>query len=72
MALRSVDNLNKGKGQSKKTTLFVLLNFLDIYKIDIVFASFCVLLISGYNYYITIQQVPSHDAAFYLLNARDG
>jgi hypothetical protein len=71
MALRSVGNLNKTKGQNEKTTLFVLLNFLDIYKVDIVFASFCVLLISGYYYYITIQQVPSHDAAFYLLNARD-
>jgi hypothetical protein len=68
MALRSVDNPNTGRGQNKKT---LLLNLLDIYKVDIVFASFCVLLVSGYNYYITIQQVPSYDAAFYLLNARD-
>ena len=68
MALRSVDNPNKGRKQYKKT---LLLNFLVIYKVDIIFAGFCVLLVVGYNHYITLQQVPSHDAAFYLLNARD-
>jgi hypothetical protein len=58
----------RDKAKKKEQIIFDLLN---IYKIDIVFASFCILLISGYNYYVSLQQVPSHDAAFYLLNARD-
>ena len=68
MALRSVGNPSKPKRRNKKT---LLLNFLGIYQVDIIFAGFCVLLVVGYNHYITLQQVPSHDAAFYLLNARD-
>lgn len=68
-ALRNFDRPNQVKDiVKKKENIFDLLN---TYKIDIVFASFCIVLISGYNYYISLQQVPSHDAAFYLLNARD-
>lgn len=70
MALRYFDRtkLDRDIAEEKEKTIFKLLN---TYKIDIAFAGFCILLISGYNYYLSLQQVPSHDAAFYLLNARD-
>ena len=69
MALRNPDRPKQQKDTLIKKEKFIF-NLLNTYKIDIVFASFCILLISGYNYYISLQHVPSHDAAFYLLNAR--
>jgi hypothetical protein len=69
MALRYLDGLKQGKNVARnKQNIFDVLN---IYKIDIIFVIFCILLISGYYYYVNLQQVPSHDGAFYLLNARD-
>ena len=69
MALRYFDRQEQGKDvdRKKENILYVL----NTCKIDIIFASFCILLISGYYYYISLQQLPSHDGAFYLLNARD-
>lgn len=70
MALRHLDKLKQHKDTVKKKekTIFDILNK---HKMDIVFASFCILLISGYNYYLSLQHLPSYDAAYYLLNARD-
>jgi hypothetical protein len=70
MALGYLDKPKQKRDRAKKKEQ-IIFDLLNIYKIDIVFASFCILLISGYNYYVSLQQVPSHDAAFYLLNARD-
>lgn len=47
-----------------------VLAFLNTHKIDIVFAFFCIFIVLEYNYYVSIAQVPGHDAAVYLLNAR--
>jgi len=68
MALRHFDRQNKDTVKQKEKTIF---NHLNTYTMDILFASFCILLISGYNYYVSLQKVPSYDAAYYLLNARD-
>jgi hypothetical protein len=70
MAFGYLDKPKQKRDRAKKNEQ-IIFDLLNIYKIDIVFASFCILLISGYNYYVSLQQVPSHDAAFYLLNARD-
>ena len=70
MALGYLDKPKQKRDRAKKKEQ-IIFDLLNVYKIDIVFASFCILLISGYNYYVSLQQVPSHDAAFYLLNARD-
>jgi hypothetical protein len=70
MAFGYLDKPKQKRDRAKKKEQ-IIFDLLNIYKIDIVFASFCILLISGYNYYVSLQQVPSHDAAFYLLNARD-
>jgi hypothetical protein len=70
IGIRHTDGTKQYKGIVKKKRKKNV-DLLNTYKMDIVFASFCVLLISGYNYYVSLQQVPSHDAAFYLLNARD-
>jgi hypothetical protein len=70
MALRHLDRSTHDKDIVKKKEKSIF-DLLTIYKMDIVFASFCILLISGYNYYVSLQHVPSYDAAFYLLNARD-
>jgi hypothetical protein len=68
MALRHFDRHNKDTVKKKEKTIF---DHLNAYATDILFASFCILLISGYNYYVSLQHVPSYDAAYYLLNARD-
>jgi hypothetical protein len=70
MAFGYLDKPKQKRDRAKKKQQ-IIFDLLNIYKVDIVFASFCILLISGYNYYVSLQQVPSHDAAFYLLNARD-
>ena len=70
MAIRSFDRLNQKKDKDKRKEN-IIFNLLNTFKIDIIFASFCILLISGYNYYLSLQQVPSYDASYYLLNARD-
>jgi hypothetical protein len=47
-----------------------VLALLNMHKIDIVFAIFCIFLVLEYNYYVSITKVPGHDASVYLLNAR--
>jgi hypothetical protein len=47
-----------------------VLAFLNMHKIDIVFAIFCIFIVLEYNYYLSIIKVPGHDPSVYLLNAR--
>jgi hypothetical protein len=61
----ALDNYNKAR--KKKKSLAIL----NEHKIDIVFAIFCIFLVYGYTYYISLMKVPIHDGAYYLLNAHD-
>ena len=62
MALENYNNARKNKN---------ILVILSNHKIDIIFAIFCLFLIYGYSYYISLMKVPIHDGAYYLLNAHD-
>jgi hypothetical protein len=48
-----------------------ILNYLFKKKVDLLFLLFVIILVIGYDYYISAIQSPVHDGAVYLLNAHD-